>query len=133
MQGIGPHFVGASWVMHRLCWLCIFNFGLVRAFLNLGPSCWTNCLVLYAFAHKKEAAWNKTFQVKDPFIVLTSSCHLGLLTRWEIHLGLCRAGGEWAKERQNRQKCWSNNFPPTSQAQRTFLCLGCPVLVHGLH
>lgn len=86
MQGIGAHCVGASWVMHRLCWLCLFDFGLVKAFLNLGPNCWTNYLILCAFARKKEGAWNKTFQVKGPCIALISSFHLGLLTHWKIHL-----------------------------------------------
>lgn len=95
--------------MYRLCWLCIFDFGFVRDFLNMGPSCCTNYLVLFAFAHKKEAAWSKTFQVRGPCIVLISSCHLGLLTHenppvLQAPLGLWRAGGEWAKGETEQRK-----------------------------
>lgn len=134
MQGIRTHCVGASWVMHRLCWLCISGFGLVRAFLNLGPSCWTNCLVLYAFAPKKEAAWNKTCQVKGPCIVLMSSCHLGLLTQWKMHLfsWLVWDSGEQEvngpKERQNGQGVLEQHFPSHLTGPQNFPLSGmsCP-------
>lgn len=135
MQGIGTHCVGASWVMHRLCWLCIFDFGLVRAFPNLGPSCWTNCLVLYAFAHKKRLLGTKHSRWK---ILALSFYPPAILVCWHTGKSTCSPGsGEQEvngpKERQNWERCWSNTFPHTSQAQRSFLCLGCPVLVHWLH
>lgn len=106
MQGIGTHCVGASWMMHRLCWLCIFDFGLVRAFLNLGSSCWTNCLVLYSFVHKKRLLETKHSRWK---ILALSLYPPAILVCWHTGKSTCSPGffgalesRRWTGQRRDR-------------------------------
>lgn len=78
----------ASYVIHWLCWLCVFGFGLFRAFLSLGPICWRNCLVLYAFAYKRGCLEENVLGERSLHFpsILLPFCHLDLVTCCKIHL-----------------------------------------------
>lgn len=116
---------------HWLCWLCIFGFGLFRAFLSLGPSCWRNCLVLYALRISKRLLGTRRSRWKILAFSLYSSAiliwwHAVKSTSSPASFGTLESS-RWMSqtwETKWRMAVDSNTFLQTLKANRIFPTFG---------